>query len=57
LRLFLRETPKYAATLAKHEQDGNRRLYKIVDRVLDRFARASTKPRVPKPVRSSAARS
>jgi uncharacterized protein (TIGR00661 family) len=57
LRLFLRETPKYAANLAKHEQDGNRRLYKIVDRVLDRFARASTKPRVPKPARSSPARS
>jgi uncharacterized protein (TIGR00661 family) len=43
LRLFLSEAPKYAACVAKHEQVGNRRLYKIVDRVLDRFARKSQK--------------
>jgi uncharacterized protein (TIGR00661 family) len=49
LRLFLRETPKYAANVAKHEQEGNRRLYKIVDRVLDRFERSAKKPRVQKP--------
>jgi uncharacterized protein (TIGR00661 family) len=45
LRLFLRETHKYAANVDKHEQDGNRRLYKIVDRVLDRFERAGKKSR------------
>jgi uncharacterized protein (TIGR00661 family) len=39
LRLFLRETPKYASRLAKHRQDGNRELYDVVDRVLARFAR------------------
>jgi uncharacterized protein (TIGR00661 family) len=39
LRLFLREAPKYAARVAKHRQDGNRELYDVVDRVLDRFAR------------------
>jgi UDP:flavonoid glycosyltransferase YjiC (YdhE family) len=39
LRLFLREAPKYAARVAKHRQDGNRELFDVVDRVLDRFAR------------------
>jgi uncharacterized protein (TIGR00661 family) len=45
LRLFLSEAPKYAASVAAHEQVGNRRLYKIVDRVLERFARRSKKAR------------
>ena len=35
----LHEAPKYAARVAKHRQDGNRELYDVVDRVLDRFAR------------------
>src|SRR3984885_6900734 len=39
LRLFLDETPKYAARVAKHKQDGNRELFDVVDRVLERFAR------------------
>ena len=39
LRLFLRETRKYAARVAKHRQDGNRELFDVVDRVLERFAR------------------
>jgi len=39
LRLFLREVPKYAERVAKHRQDGNRELFDIVDRVLDRVAR------------------
>jgi uncharacterized protein (TIGR00661 family) len=37
LRLFLAETPKYAARLAKHKQDGNRELFALVDRLLERF--------------------
>jgi uncharacterized protein (TIGR00661 family) len=43
LRLFLRETPKYASRVAKHRQDGNQELYDVVDRVLSRFARKSAK--------------
>jgi uncharacterized protein (TIGR00661 family) len=39
LRLFLAESPKYAARVAKHRQDGNRELFEVVDEVLDRFAR------------------
>jgi uncharacterized protein (TIGR00661 family) len=39
LRLFLRESPKYAARVAKHRQDGNREIFEVVDRVLERFAR------------------
>jgi uncharacterized protein (TIGR00661 family) len=39
LRLFLKETPKYAARVARHKQDGNRELFDVVDRVLDRFRR------------------
>jgi uncharacterized protein (TIGR00661 family) len=38
LRLFLAQGPKYAARLAKHKQDGNRELFALVDRLLDRFA-------------------
>jgi uncharacterized protein (TIGR00661 family) len=37
LRLFLAESPKYAARVAKHRQDGNRDLFRTVDRLLDRF--------------------
>jgi UDP:flavonoid glycosyltransferase YjiC (YdhE family) len=39
LRLFLDETPKYAARVAKHKQDGNRELFDVVDGALERFAR------------------
>jgi uncharacterized protein (TIGR00661 family) len=39
LRLFLREAPKYASRVAKHKQDGNREVFDVVDRVLERFAR------------------
>jgi len=38
LRLFLSEVPKYAARLAKHKQDGNRELFTLVDRLLERLA-------------------
>ncbi len=38
LRLFLSEAPKYAARLAKHKQDGNRDLFALVDRLLERLA-------------------
>jgi uncharacterized protein (TIGR00661 family) len=37
LRLFLTEAPKYAARLAKHKQDGNRDLFTLVDRLLERM--------------------
>jgi uncharacterized protein (TIGR00661 family) len=39
LGLFLREAPKFAARVAKHKQDGNRELFDVVDRMLERFAR------------------
>ena len=39
LRLFLDETPKYAARVAKHKQDGNRELFDVVDGTMERFAR------------------
>jgi len=45
LRLFLAETPKYAARVAKHRQKGNQELYEVVDRVLERFARRGKKER------------
>jgi uncharacterized protein (TIGR00661 family) len=45
LRLFLEEAPKYAARVAKHRQDGNRELYDVVDRVLERMARKSKRSR------------
>jgi uncharacterized protein (TIGR00661 family) len=38
LRVFLSEAPKYAARLAKHKQDGNRELFTLVDRLLERLA-------------------
>jgi uncharacterized protein (TIGR00661 family) len=39
LRVFLDEAPKYAARVARYEQNGNRELYEAVDGLLDRFAR------------------
>jgi uncharacterized protein (TIGR00661 family) len=38
LRVFLDEAPKYASRLAKHKQDGNRDLFALVDKLLERFA-------------------
>ncbi len=38
LNVFLGETPKYAARLAKHKQDGNKDLFGQVDRLLERYA-------------------
>ena len=43
LRLFLRETPKYAHRVAKHRQDGNQELYDVVDRLRERFSRKAAK--------------
>jgi uncharacterized protein (TIGR00661 family) len=45
LRLFLAETPKYAARLAKHKQDGNRELFALVDRLLERFGHKKKRSR------------
>ncbi len=45
LRLFLAEAPRYAARVAKHKQDGNRELFDVVDRVLERFARKAKRAR------------
>jgi uncharacterized protein (TIGR00661 family) len=45
LRLFLKEAPKYAARVARHKQDGNRELFDVVDRVLERFARKAKRAR------------
>ncbi len=41
LRLFLREAPKYASRVAKHRQDGNRKLFDTVDELIDRAKRSS----------------
>jgi uncharacterized protein (TIGR00661 family) len=43
LRLFLSEAPKYAAHVARHRQDGNKELFQVVDRLLERFARKAKK--------------
>jgi uncharacterized protein (TIGR00661 family) len=45
LRLFLDETPKYAARVGKHKQDGNRELFDIVDASMERFARKARRNR------------
>jgi uncharacterized protein (TIGR00661 family) len=45
LRLFLAEAPKYAASVAKHKQDGNRALFDLVDRLLERFAHKAKRAR------------
>lgn len=37
LELFLAEAPKYAARVARHEQNGNEELFLAVDRQLERF--------------------
>jgi uncharacterized protein (TIGR00661 family) len=45
LRLFLAETPKYAAHVSRHKQDGNQVLFDLVDRLLERFARKAKRER------------
>jgi uncharacterized protein (TIGR00661 family) len=45
LGLFLKEAPKYAARVSRHRQDGNRELFDIVDRLLERFARKAKRTR------------
>jgi uncharacterized protein (TIGR00661 family) len=45
LRLFLKESPKYAARVSRHKQDGNRELFDVVERVLERFARKAKRAR------------
>jgi len=45
LRLFLDETPKYASRVARHRQDGNRELFEVVDRVIERLARKAKRAR------------
>jgi uncharacterized protein (TIGR00661 family) len=37
LRLFLAEAPKYTSRLSRHKQDGNRDLFALVDRLIERF--------------------
>jgi uncharacterized protein (TIGR00661 family) len=49
LSLFLDEAPKYAARVARHRQDGNKELYDVVDRVLDRMARKSKRTKAAQP--------
>jgi uncharacterized protein (TIGR00661 family) len=46
LRLFLAESPKYAARVSRHRQDGNTELFEVVDRVLHRFQRKKRRARV-----------
>lgn len=43
LRLFLSERHKYAARVAKHRQEGNRDLFQVVDRLLDRLEHKNKK--------------
>jgi uncharacterized protein (TIGR00661 family) len=45
LRLFLSENEKYAARVAKHEQDGNAILFSTVDHILRGFAKREKKRR------------
>jgi uncharacterized protein (TIGR00661 family) len=45
LRLFLKEAAKYASRVSRHKQDGNRELFDVVDRVLERFARKAKRTR------------
>ncbi len=45
LRLFLKEAPKYASRVSRHKQDGNRELFDVVDRVLERLARKAKRLR------------
>jgi len=45
LRLFLKESHKYAARVSRHKQDGNRELFDVVERVLERFARKAKRAR------------
>jgi uncharacterized protein (TIGR00661 family) len=37
LRVFLAESHKFATRVAKHKQDGNKELFRLVDDLLDRF--------------------
>jgi uncharacterized protein (TIGR00661 family) len=43
LRLFLGENAKYAARVARHEQEGNAALYRALDRALRAFAKRAGK--------------
>ncbi|HEY1696560.1 MAG TPA: MJ1255/VC2487 family glycosyltransferase [Polyangiaceae bacterium] len=43
LRLFLDEAPKFAARVARHQQDGNRALFDVVDAQLGKFAKLARK--------------
>ncbi len=43
LRIFLAEAPKYAARTAKHRQDGNRELFRVVDHLLGRLEHKAKK--------------
>jgi uncharacterized protein (TIGR00661 family) len=43
LRVFLAETPKYAARTAKHRQDGNRELFRVVDHLVGRVEHKAKK--------------
>jgi uncharacterized protein (TIGR00661 family) len=45
LTLFLAEAPKYAASVAKHKQDGNHVLFALVDRLLERLAHRAKRSR------------
>ncbi len=50
LRLFLAENDKYAARVARHSQDGNRLLFRTVDRVLEEFGKLAKKQKARKRV-------
>jgi uncharacterized protein (TIGR00661 family) len=43
LRLFLRERDKYASRVAKHQQDGNERLFDVEDGLLRKIAKRARK--------------
>ncbi|HEY6461294.1 MAG TPA: MJ1255/VC2487 family glycosyltransferase [Polyangiaceae bacterium] len=43
LGLFLDEAPKFAARVARHQQDGNRALFDVVDAQLGKFAKLARK--------------
>jgi uncharacterized protein (TIGR00661 family) len=43
LRLFLRERDKYASRVARHQQDGNERLFGVVDSLLKKMSKRARK--------------
>lgn len=46
LRLFLRERERYAARVSRHKQDGNERLFDVVDGLVKKLGKKAAKKRI-----------